>query len=124
MSTASFSFLCTLQGHIPPFGFPSERVMWSKSLLPNVQCSIQEGFRLGILALLFVENGKIIERVGRIRVLWSECLFPDLQYSLVEWLCLGVLALLGVEIGETVERIGHLGMPWSESLLPDVQCSL
>src|SRR5437773_2128288 len=104
--TVSFSFLCTLQGHIPPFGFPSERVLRSECLLPNVQCLLEEWLRLDILALMRVEIGKTIERMSRIRMLRSECYLSDLPCSLQEQLRFPVFTLLFVENGKIAERKG------------------
>jgi len=41
-------------------------MLWSKSLLPDLQGSLQEGLCLGVFALIRVETGKIIERIGHL----------------------------------------------------------
>jgi hypothetical protein len=56
-----------------------------------------ERLRLGVLALVLIENRQVVEALGHVRVLRSQGLLPDRQRPLMQRLGLGVPALIEVE---------------------------
>src|SRR5260370_25809554 len=96
----------------------------TESSFVNRESMSMEGLRLGILALILVEPGQVVEGGGGVGMLGSQLLLIDHQRSLVERLRLGILALILVEPCQAVQAAGRIRMLGSQLLLTDRQRSL
>ena len=73
--------------------WPTSGWFVTERLLPDRQRALEEPLSLGVLALVSIHEGQIVEGLGHVRVACTQRLFPDRQRALVESLRLAVLAL-------------------------------
>jgi hypothetical protein len=59
-------------------------MLGSERLLPNSQTALVEWLGRGMLALILIQRGQIVERPGHVRVFGSQSLFIDRQAALKE----------------------------------------
>src|SRR5579883_1842239 len=78
----------------------------AKALYPDFQRSLQQLFRLIILAERYTENGKVITASRDPGVLGSQRLFIDLERSFIEWLRLPILPSDTIEARQVAQTFG------------------
>jgi len=76
----------------------------SERLFRDRQSALEEGFRLGVAALVPIYASKVVEARGDVWMVWTEGISPDRQGTLVERLGFGVAALGPVQKGQDVEQ--------------------
>ena len=86
-------------------------VVCAERLLADRQRALVEPLGVGVLALLLVHVGQVVEGAGHVGVVCAERLLLDRQRALVERLGVGVLALVLVHAGQVVEGLATSG--WS-----------
>ncbi len=85
-------------------------MLGAEGLLIDRQRALEKRLNLGVLALLVVQPGEVVEAGGDGGMPGAEGLLLDCQRALVEWLGVGVAPLGAVQLGEVVEALAHVGM--------------
>ena len=86
-------------------------MVFAERLLADRQRALVERLGVGVLALLLVHDGQVVEGRGHIGVVCAERLLVDRQRALVEPLGVGVFTLLRVHDGQVVKGVATSG--WS-----------
>jgi hypothetical protein len=81
-----------------------------EALLGHGGSALKQGVRLGILPLISVDKGKVIEAGGDVEMLWAKGVFADAKGALVQGLRLCIPTLCPVELGEVVQTGGNTGV--------------
>ena len=99
-------------------------MVFAERLLPDRQCALEQPLGVGVLALIRVHDGQVVEGVGHIGVACAERLLADRQRALVEPLGVGVPAFIRIHEGQVAEGRGHIGVVFAERLLADRERAL
>ena len=91
-------------------------------LLVDLQCLPIERLGPGVVALVAVHRGKVVEAGGIVGVLHPQCLPVDFQCLSKERLGPGMVALIFVQESQIVEVAGVVGVFVAEHLLDDLHC--
>jgi len=77
-----------------------------ENLLSHRDSALIQGFCLGILPLISVNEGKVVEAGGNVEMLWAKGLFTNAEGALVQGLRLRIPTLGPVELGKIVQTGG------------------
>jgi hypothetical protein len=75
-------------------------------LLGHCDSALIQGFCLGILPLISVDESKVIEAGGDVEMLWAKGLFANAEGALVQSLRLRIPTLGPLELGKIVQTGG------------------
>ena len=90
-----------------------------ETLLRDLHRLLEERLDLGILALVAVQLGEVVQALGKFGIVRAQDLLRDRHCAVKERLGLGILPLRRVDHGQVSQALGDVLMHRAEHLLPD-----
>jgi hypothetical protein len=85
-------------------------MLWPEALLGHCGSALKQGFRLGILPLISVDEGEVVEAGRDVEMLRAKGLFADVEGALVQGFRVRIPTLCPGELGEIVQTGGNTGV--------------